>query len=162
MSRSKDPLIYVIDKNASYRKVISGCLEALQFNNYQEFSDGEQCFTSGCPEPDVIILDYNLGENNWNGIEFMEEYSRVNKNSDYLFLSSHIKLETAVKSIRLGAFDYILKSNIGLSRLVKQLEKYRFAHRRRQKDKTLWNYMLFTLIFLSTCTIVLSVVYTTA
>jgi len=125
MALKNDPLIFVIDKNSGYRKTITDCLEALSFNNYVEFSNGEQCFTSKSPVPDIIILDYNLGENNWNGIEFMEEYSRVNKKTQYIFLSSNSKLDVAVESIRLGAFDYILKSNSGLSRMVQQVQKFR-------------------------------------
>ena len=114
--------IYIIDNSVTYRKVIISCLQALNFNNLKAFDDGESCFASKEPKPDIVILDFNLGDGKWNGLEFMEEYSRSNNTINYIFLSSSTRVEIAVDAIRMGAKDYILKSKSGLTRLAKQVD----------------------------------------
>ena len=122
MSSNCEPVIYVIDRNKSYRKIVVGCLSALNLDNIKEFNNGEACYTGNFPEADLIILDYDFGEGSWNGIEFMEEYKRLNKSSKFLFLSSNTGVEIAVESIRKGALDYIIKSKQGLNRMAKKVE----------------------------------------
>jgi DNA-binding NtrC family response regulator len=119
------PLIYIIDGSSSYRKIIETCLAALNVLDIKMFDDGESCFASMELSPDIIILDYNLGEGKWNGLEFMEEYSRAHKNVNYIFLSSSTKIEIAVEAVRMGARDYILKSKSGITRLAKQIDMVR-------------------------------------
>lgn len=121
--QNKNLLIYVVDKSAGYRRIIAESLQEQGLCNYRLFDSGELCITSDLPKADLVILDYNLGEGAWNGIEFMEEYERFSKDSSFLFLSSNSKMEIAVESIKMGALDYILKSKPGLVRLIKQVDK---------------------------------------
>jgi two-component system phosphate regulon response regulator PhoB len=133
------PRIYIVDNSASYKKIVIACLEALNFTNYKTFDDGESCFASMDPIPDIIILDYNLGDGKWNGLEFMEEYSRNNKKINYIFLSSSTKIEVAVDAVRMGAKDYILKSKSGLTRLAKQVDMVSNAIQAKKIEQQHWN-----------------------
>ncbi|MBN2484460.1 MAG: response regulator [Bacteroidales bacterium] len=116
------PLIYIIDNNLSYRKITENCLLSSNYAHFRSFDDGESCYVSKAPVPDIIITDYNLGEGRWCGTDFMEEYSRINNSVVFIFLSSNLKIEIAVEAVKLGAKDYILKSKAGLTRLIKQLD----------------------------------------
>jgi two-component system, OmpR family, response regulator len=118
-------LIYIIDNSQSYRKLVETCLEALNFTDIKTYDDSESCFTNMDQIPDIIILDYNLGDGRWNGLEFMSEFSRLSKNTRFIFLSSNTKIDIAVDSVRMGAVDYIIKSKSGLMRLVKQVDLIR-------------------------------------
>ncbi|HBH47618.1 MAG TPA: hypothetical protein DDX98_03210 [Bacteroidales bacterium] len=159
MSRKVQPLIYIVDKNRSYRNVIISCLKALKLTNIKTFDDGEQCYASSQRSADLIILDYNLGKENWTGIEFMEEYSRLHSNTSFLFLSSFTGIETAVKAIRKGALDYILKSKTGLVRLVKQLEGYKQFHTKSRREKLMRLTLMGLIITLTTLTTFMSFYY---
>ena len=139
ISFRENPVIYIVDSNPGYRKVIAGCLEALKYKKVKSFDDGESCYSSIEPEPDIIILDFNLGVGKWNGLEFMDEYSRKNKKTKYIFLSSNTKVEVAVEAVRKGAIDYILKSKSGLTRVAKQVDLLKNAMHYKQKEHRLLN-----------------------
>jgi two-component system, NtrC family, response regulator AtoC len=117
-----DPIIYIVDSNQYYQKIILTCLEALNYKNVTLFYDGESCLNSTSQIPDIVVLDYNLGEGKLNGIETMKRFSGFSKTPNFIFLSSNIKVDIAVDAIRGGASDYILKSKSGLMRLAKQVD----------------------------------------
>lgn len=121
MFRKKNPLIFVVDNNPDYQKLISTLLKTIKLNNIKSFNDGESCYMESTDLADVVILDYNLGVGNWNGLEFMEEYHRLNASAEFFFMSSNTKIDVAVESVQKGAFDYIVKSKEGLSRLLGHL-----------------------------------------
>lgn len=129
MSCKNEFQVFVVDPNSSYRKIIIERLRALGFKRFKTFECGEQCFTDDNNIANLIVLEHNLGNGNWNGVEFMEEYKRKHNHSVFLFMSSNTSVDIAVESIRLGAHDYILKSKIGLSRLIHQVEKLAENHR---------------------------------
>jgi two-component system, OmpR family, response regulator len=115
-------MIYIIDKNHLYRNIIAEFLKSIEIYNYREFTSGEECFSNNGPEPHLVILENDLGEGHWSGIEFMEEYQRVHKNTSFIFMSSNSRVEVAVETIRKGATDYIVKSRSGLGRLARHIE----------------------------------------
>ncbi len=146
MLRRREPIVYIIDRNRGYKKTVILSLESIGLRNFETFDNGENCFVSGLPRADIVILDYNLGEENWNGLEFMEEYERLNEGAKYLFFSSNSKLEIAVEAIRAGAQDYIVKSEIGLARLKKQVNSIvSFEQEKLPVEKwNLWKTLLFS------------------
>jgi DNA-binding NarL/FixJ family response regulator len=97
-------------------------MEALNYCNLQSFESVEDCIvTAG--RPDIIILDDIQVNGQISGIDFMRIYGSRYPNTEFLFLSSNTNLDDAVSAIRLGAHDYIVKSKIGLSRLVKRVDR---------------------------------------
>ncbi|USD66577.1 sigma-54 dependent transcriptional regulator [Vibrio sp. SCSIO 43136] len=56
---------------------------------------------------DLIILDINLPGRS--GIEWTEAFSDPDKPSDVIFMTGYADLETAIKALKLGATDFILK-----------------------------------------------------
>lgn len=115
-------MIYIIDKNHLYRNIIAEFLKSIEIYNFRVFNNGEECYSQHGPVPDIIILDFDLGEGHWSGIEFMEEYKRLNNNTSFIFMSSNSRVEVAVETIRKGASDYIIKSSSGLGRLARHIE----------------------------------------
>lgn len=134
LKNPRNPLIYVIDTSTSYQKIIRSCLAALNYHNIDVFgSTGECLLAKG--SPDIIILDNNLGKNHLSGIEFLRIYRKKYRTTHFLFLSSNTNLDIAVNAMKLGAYDYILKSKLGLERLIERIDKlvniYRNDLRRR-------------------------------
>lgn len=118
----KEPLVYIIDRNKAYREVVQNCLEAVQFNNIKHYDNGESCYSRLDIQADIIILDYFLGDDTWNGIDFMTEYKRVSPKTNFIFMSSDSDLKKAVEAIKKGASDYILKSKRTIPQLAKRAE----------------------------------------
>jgi FixJ family two-component response regulator len=117
-----EPCIYVVDSNQYYQKIIIACLEALNYSKLSSFNDAESCLKNNNPVPDIVVLDYNLGEGKLDGIQFMKQFAGCSPLPYFIFLSSNIKVEIAVDAIRNGATDYILKSKSGIVRLAKQVD----------------------------------------
>lgn len=85
------------------------------------FESIEDCL-SCAGTPDIIILDDRQSNERLSGIDFLRIYQKKYSKSEFFFLSSNTNLDDAVSAIKLGATDYIVKSKIGLNRLVKRVE----------------------------------------
>jgi DNA-binding NarL/FixJ family response regulator len=117
-----DPTVFIIDKSSSYRIIIKNILEALGHYDLHTFSNTEECNTVKI-DPDIIILDNDLGANSQSGLDFLRQKKMRFSKAHFLFLSSNTNLEIAVDSIRWGASDYIFKSKTGLEKLIVKLER---------------------------------------
>lgn len=73
------------------------------------FFDGESCLENINERTDVIILDYFLKGKNGN--EILKSIKERNPRTEVIMLSSDENLETAIQSFKLGAKNYIVKSN---------------------------------------------------
>lgn len=67
----------------------------------------------------AAILDIKLGEDN--GIEILKSFINLNSSVPVIMITAYATIETAVESIKLGAYDYLQKP-INFDRLVKVVE----------------------------------------
>ncbi len=98
--------VLIIDDEANLRKVIGGIL---QKNGYEilEASNGMEALKI-FRAADIIITDLKMPE--MGGIAFMEELkNRDIEDIPIIILTAYSTIETAIKAIKLGAFDYIRK-----------------------------------------------------
>ena len=56
---------------------------------------------------EVVISDIRMPE--MSGIDLLENIKKFNKNIEVIMMTSHASVETAIKAIRLGAYDYLTK-----------------------------------------------------
>lgn len=68
-------------------------------------SDGVDTVTR--ERPDVVILDINLGDES--GLETFRRIQSIDPKIPIIFITGHGTTATAIETMRLGAFDYILK-----------------------------------------------------
>ncbi len=122
MKNPRNPLVYIIDRNASYRRLISNCLSALGLTRIERFENVTQCLQHG-KQPDIIILDEHQENNHPRGLDFIRIYYPRYSDSHFIFLSSNTRLEDAVSAMKLGACDYIVKSKFGLDRLMSRVDQ---------------------------------------
>jgi DNA-binding NtrC family response regulator len=58
-------------------------------------------------EIDLVLLDVRLGEEN--GLDLLEQLVELDKNLPVIMITAFATVEAAVRSIKIGAFDYIQK-----------------------------------------------------
>lgn len=157
--KGKQPLIYIIDNNISYRKVIAGCMDANNLFNIRMFNSGEQCISDATKKADIIVLENNLGEGKWTGLEFMMKYKKVYSETNFLFYTSTSETETAVNVMRLGALHYILKSKKGLSELSAMLDKLSQYYQKKSVNQIILKALIGILLLLITFLVFMTINY---
>jgi len=99
--------ILVVDNEESIREVMVRLLEAeghevtLAVNG----EDGLDLFRED-PFP-LVITDIDLG--GMDGIQLLQEIKKIDPNSLVVIITSYGSMETAVKALRYGAYDYLFK-----------------------------------------------------
>lgn len=125
--------IHIIEDNPQDQKILSGLLfrcgvpvklsysssiqEAIALSNHQDF----QC----------TFLDYQLPDKS--GEEFLHYFNSQKKEGFIIVVTSQDNLQTAVDCMRLGAVDFILKSDLNVTNLTKSLN-YINLLKKAQKD----------------------------
>lgn len=57
---------------------------------------------------DILITDLRMPE--MNGLELMKKVLKIDSSIEVIFISAYADIESAVKAIKMGAFDYVQKS----------------------------------------------------
>ncbi len=65
MQRQTDPLIFIVEDNPVYNKLITNYLQSKKFNRIESFSSGEECLKRIGEKPDIIIQGLPPGRNRW-------------------------------------------------------------------------------------------------
>src|SRR5205814_1239973 len=130
--------ILIVDDEPGIRDTLRGVLEDEGFT-VKTVASGEACLSAVEREGFAsILLDIWLGK----GIDGLETLKRLRENgndSAVIMISGHGNIETAVKSTKLGAFDFIEKplslekTVVTVKNAVRQRELER-ANRQMQQD----------------------------
>jgi two-component system OmpR family response regulator len=117
--------IYIVEDNPLYSAVLEQNLLSSGFTDVERFDDGEACLGQMNDQPEVVLLDYQLGVDKMNGIEIFKEIKRKNRDAKVVLLSDQDEVRVAVESLRLGAFDYIIKGKYAMDNLLNALHRIR-------------------------------------
>ena len=118
--KKKYPLIFIVEDNKAYTKIVDYHLRHHNFDNIETFVSGEDCLNHLHLKPDIIIQDYKL--QGISGLNVLQRTKAVLPYTEFIFLSSQDSIEIAVNSIKYGAFDYIVKNDVALHRLIQKIE----------------------------------------
>ncbi|NQU86273.1 MAG: response regulator [Mariniphaga sp.] len=146
MGSLKNPLMYVVEDNKIYNKLIVNFLEKKGFSNIKSFFNGEDCLRNLKAKPDIVIQDYLL--EGLNGIEVLKRGKKHYPDTEFIFLSGQSSMEIAVNTMRYGAYDYIVKDEATLDRLVDKIGRIIKAQKVERANKNVKRFMLGFIIFL--------------
>ncbi len=149
MDAKNNLLIYVVEDNKIYNRFISEYLKKQGYFNVKSFLSGEECMkkVSGGESPDIVIQDYFLVD--CTGIEVMRDVKKHSKKSEFIFLTVNGSLEEVVSTVKLGAFDYILKNkDITLKKVVDSIEEIETLIKLRKKHSVIKQAIILSLIIL--------------
>jgi len=121
MKDTKNQLIFVVEDNQMYNKLIVSYLKTNKFTNVESFLSGEDVLKNLHKNPDIIIQDYLL--EGMTGIEVLIKAKKTNPNVEFIFLSGQDSIDIAINSMKYGAYDYIVKDQMALQKMVNKIHK---------------------------------------
>jgi DNA-binding NtrC family response regulator len=101
------PTLLLVDDDATFRRVMGGELERLGFILLTAESGEEAIRQIERSQPEVILLDLQLP--GISGLEVLKRAREISPESETIILTGHGTIDTAIESIRAGAFDYVSK-----------------------------------------------------
>lgn len=147
MSKPDHTCIFVVEDDLMYSRAILHLLESRNFINVRLFSHGEECLEYLHLDPDVILLDYWLGDGKKNGMETMEVIRRKSPRTKVIFLTAMDNLKIARQTMAMGAYDYVVKSESAMERVKNLLRRIVFEKQIQDENRTLRRSRRLILIF---------------
>ena len=99
--------VLIVDDQQEYAKFLNTLLTKFGYQTRVEYtaSDARQAMTQFCP--DVVLMDKNLPDAN--GIELVAELKKSDPNTQFIVITGHATIKSAVLSAQRGAIDYLSK-----------------------------------------------------
>lgn len=142
MVTKKNCLIYVVEDNAMYNRVVSEYLKRNKYNNVVSFFSGKECLESlkSKKYPDIILQDYSLSD--MTGIDVLRRVKKVSPRTEFIFLTANESTEVAVNTIKYGAYDYIIKDDVALEKVVNKIHKISILQELKDKNEQIRLYKM--------------------
>lgn len=154
MENQKYPLIFIVEDNTVYNKLIVNHLRLHKLTRTESFLSGEDCLKNIDRKPDIIIQDYLL--DGMNGIDVLKATRKKYPDTEFIFLSGQNDIELAINSMKYGAYDYIVKDQFALKKLTDKINRITIHHELINSNK---RYKLgITLFFIALVVIILILV----
>ena len=147
MSKPDHTCIFVVEDDLMYSRTILHLLESRNFLNVRVFSHGEECLEHLHLDPDVILLDYWLGDGKKNVMEVMEVIRRKSPKTKVIFLTAMDNLKIAQQTMAMGAYDYVVKSESALERVKNLLRRIVFENQIQEENRVLRRSRRLLLVF---------------
>ena len=121
MQNTKNPLIFVVEDNQLYNRLVVSYLKTNKFTNVESYLTGEEVLKNMYKNPDIVIQDYLLG--GMTGIEVLIKAKKIHPNLEFIFLSGNDNIEIAINSMKNGASNYIVKDQMALQKLIQKINQ---------------------------------------
>ena len=103
----KPATILMVDDDLTFRQVMANELSRLGYIVATASSGEEAVAKVNAEEPEVVLLDLRLPR--MSGLEALNYIHSNVPGSEVIVLTGHGSIDTAIESIRIGAFDYVQK-----------------------------------------------------
>jgi DNA-binding NtrC family response regulator len=104
-----------------YNKLVVSYLKTNKFTNVESYLSGEEAIKNMHKNPNIVIQDYLL--EGMTGIEVLIKAKKTNPDVEFIFLSGQDSIDVAINSMKYGAYDYIVKDQMALQKLVNKIHK---------------------------------------
>jgi DNA-binding NtrC family response regulator len=142
----KNPLIFVVEDNKIYNMLVVTFLEKQGFGNVKSYLNGEDCLRNLKLKPDIVIQDYLL--EGLNGIEVLKRGKKHYPETEFIFLSGQDNMEVAVNTMRYGAYDYIVKNEVTLEKVVDKINRILKNKKIQRANRNIKIFMSAFIVFL--------------
>jgi DNA-binding NtrC family response regulator len=119
--RPGDPvLIYVVEDNDWYNRLLVHTLSLNPDYVIKSFFTAREFFDNLSEPPDIVTLDYRLPDSN--GTEVLKQLKQEYPDIEVILISEQDDINTVVELLKLGAKDYIIKSEDIRDRLLNTVQ----------------------------------------
>ncbi len=101
--------IFVVEDDNWYSKILEYHLSLNSDYQVTCFASGKDVLANLHKKPDLITIDFSMPE--YRGDKLLEKIKEVNKDIPVIVISSQEEISVAVKLLKMGATDYIVKDN---------------------------------------------------
>lgn len=129
--------IFIVEDDAAYARTVRHALEQKNYLNLKVFSNGHDCLAHLKQRPEIIILDYDLGDKSMDGMEVLRYIKRNHPQIQVLFLTALDNLEVATNTIKEGAYDYVVKTEAALERTKNIIRRIVFENHIQNENRIL-------------------------
>jgi two-component system, OmpR family, response regulator len=116
--------------------------------NVAQFTTGEACLKNMPSQPDIVVLDYYLHDDDhpeaMDGMEVLKKIKATWKQTTVIILSGQDKLQIALEAIKNGAYEYVAKSESAFVRMENVLNNIieKIESTKESKTYEKWNFLV--------------------
>lgn len=115
--------IYVVEDNDWYNRLLVHTLSLNPDYQVKSFFNGRDFLNSLQEPPDIVTLDYRLPD--MNGSDLLKHLKQECPGIEVILISEQEDINVVVELLKLGARDYIIKSNDIRDRLLNTVQNIR-------------------------------------
>jgi DNA-binding NtrC family response regulator len=123
MKLSGPAIVFVLDSNIVYQRIIAQYLQVAGVDSVITFSNPDKMYPSLKLHPSIIISEYIFEKNALRGRQVLAKVKQECPSTDFYFHTSLRDVNAAVNAIQGGAIDYIIKSTSAVDELVRKIMK---------------------------------------
>ncbi|HLQ78129.1 MAG TPA: sigma-54 dependent transcriptional regulator [Terriglobia bacterium] len=123
--------ILIVDDERSIRELLEIVLKKEGFEVTSVKSAEDALASSKSVDYDLIVSDINMAD--MTGIDLLREVRNNNFNGQFILLTAFASAETAIQALKMGAFDYIIKTENFVEEL--KLVVYSALENRRLREE---------------------------
>ena len=105
-----DKKIFLVDDDYFLTATLEKVLNNVGYKNIEIYPSGKGCMKFIRNNPEIVFLDYQM--DNMDGIEVLKMIKGYSEDIQIIFTTSMESVVLAIKSIKLGASDFLLKKDI--------------------------------------------------
>ena len=115
--------IFVVEDSEWYNRLLVHTLSLNPDYEIKSFTNGKDFLGSLYESPDIVTLDYRLPD--ISGLELLKRIKEENGDIQVILISEQGDIDTVVTLLKLGAYDYITKSDDIKDRLLNTIKNIR-------------------------------------
>ncbi|HXH20022.1 MAG TPA: sigma-54 dependent transcriptional regulator [Chitinophagales bacterium] len=115
--------IYIVEDDEWYGKMLEYTLKLNPDDQIARYSSGKEFLKKLDEQPDIVTLDFRLPD--FDGAEVLKKIKAFNPEIEVIIISEQDSVETAVKLLKEGAYDYIVKQQDIRERLLNTIRNIR-------------------------------------
>lgn len=134
------PLIVIVEDNAMYRELLTEHLRQSELYEVLSFPNAESCLEGLHQKPSAMILDQQLDPPSMGGktgLDLLLELRKRGLDAPALFLTGHEAVQPAAEILKAGAYAYMRKEEMNLTRVSEQVAQMVEWHEIQQQMRTL-------------------------
>lgn len=110
MQKVLDRKIFLVDDDSFLTASLERVLNNVGYKNIEIYPNGKRCMKFIKNNPEIVFLDYQMDD--MDGIEVLKRIKSYSQDIQVIFTTSMESVILAIKSIKLGAADFLLKKDI--------------------------------------------------